>query len=86
MSQAVYEGHKTYRVRGVGFIAVALVALTVVVGYLVRPALLWAIWQGVDAAVTADDLDGTIALVNLLPVVSLVGVVTQLSALVLTII
>jgi hypothetical protein len=84
MSQAVYEGHKTYRVRGVGIAAVALVALTVV-AYLVSPALLFAIWNGADAAVTADDLDGAIALENLLPVVGFAGAAAQLSALVLTI-
>jgi len=85
MSQAVYEGHKTYRVRGVGIAAVALVALTTV-AYLVYPPMLWAIWKGVDAAVTADDLDGAIALENLAPVVSIVGGLAQLAALVLTII
>ncbi|HEV7712583.1 MAG TPA: DUF4328 domain-containing protein [Asanoa sp.] len=85
MSQAVYEGHKTYRVRGVGFAAVALVALTLV-AYLVRPALLWAIWNGADSAVSADDLDGAIALENLLPVVGFAGALVQLSALALTII
>ncbi|MEV4618900.1 DUF4328 domain-containing protein [Asanoa sp. NPDC049573] len=85
MSQAVWEGHKTYRVRGVGIAAVAVVALAAV-GNVVYPAMLWAIWKGVDAAVVAADLDGAIALEDLTTVVSLATTLAQLTALTLTII
>ncbi|GIF52945.1 uncharacterized protein DUF4328 [Asanoa ferruginea] len=85
MSQAVYEGHKTYRVRGVGIAAVAMVALAAL-AYVAFAALVWAIRASVAAAAGLNDLDDAIALEDLTPAFSFVVAGVQIGALVLTII
>jgi uncharacterized protein DUF4328 len=85
MSQAVYEGHKTYRVRGVGIAAVAMVALAALT-YVAFAALLWAIRASVAVSAGLDDLDDAIALEDLTPALSFVVAGAQIGALVLTVI
>ncbi|MDG4820980.1 DUF4328 domain-containing protein [Asanoa sp. WMMD1127] len=86
MNQFVYEGHKTYRVRGIGVAAVAVVCLAAL-AYLANLALYWAITiTGRAANGDVDQLDTTISLENLLPYAGLGVGLAQIVAVVLTMI
>ncbi|MEV0713612.1 DUF4328 domain-containing protein [Asanoa sp. NPDC050611] len=85
MSEAVFEGHRTYRVRGPGVAAVVAVGLAAL-AMLAIAVLLWAITVTVDRPGAAVDENGLTQLERLLEPVEWGYVGAQALALVLTMI
>ncbi|GIF75527.1 DUF4328 domain-containing protein [Asanoa siamensis] len=80
-NEFVYEGHRTYRVRAVGVIAIVLVWLAAL-AYLVNPVLAWTVSDGL----WVGDLDRAVRAEEQIPAASLAVNAVQLLALAATIV
>ncbi|GIF66022.1 hypothetical protein Ais01nite_40570 [Asanoa ishikariensis] len=85
MNQFVYEGHRTYRNRGVGVAAIIVVGLTAL-ALVVAAVLFWAIKISIGQGGYAGDLETASNLERFAEVADLAFAVGQFPALVLTVI
>ncbi len=85
MSQAVYEGHRTYRIRGVGVAALVAVGLAAV-ALVVVAALFWALTISLEQAGDTGSLDTARTLERLTVLATLALSFAQFVALTLTVV
>ncbi|SNS90530.1 protein of unknown function [Asanoa hainanensis] len=85
MSQAVFEGHKTYRNRGVGVAAIVVVGLSAL-SIVIVTVLCWVIKISIDRGGSAANLDTASTLERVAGVAAIPYSIFQLAALVLTIV
>ena len=82
---AIWQGHKTYRVRGTALAAIVAVCVAAL-AYAGNAVTLWVVYLGTDRAIVSGDVDAVTSLEGSWSVTQLAAGVTEAVALTLTIV